>query len=973
MFKKLLFLFPLVLSANMFAQDTATDNDVEELVVVGSQIKGAKITGAVPVNLITSEDIEALGVDSGDDLLASIAEQGTNAYNQTDFNGGYNASRGDVGSLNLRNIGTGNTLALINGRRVINSPGYHTETVGGSFTPVLSANTNTIPVFGADRIEVLRDGASAIYGADAVAGVINTVLKSNFEGLNIRVRNIAYDSFATDDASVGVTWGKDFGNTNVSVYYDHYTRGRIQAREDPKWVDGDLRRLLPADSEYNDTTWRNTSFSNQYAQFYEGSNVFSLYAPDDPNCTSNSSSNLYTMPGVSHVCMYDSSSTRDANRASYGQWMDKRGTTDRNNLFVFVNTELANGNEAYTEFGFYKSKGNRVLYPGTFLGSGSSTRGGNGTQPISVPSTNYWLNQWERTNGDKFVDREGDQLWIRGFRFQTPRSYDSDRQTTRFVQGLRGETASGWDWDTAIVVSNGESRMLNHGRIALTLLDEALAKNTPDAFNPFCAGVNCNEEQALISIFRENTSDLYMIDFKASNPEVFEMPAGPVGLLFGTELRREKLGDIRDPNINGTIPWTGGQGAPYVSNVANSSPSPNTNGSRTTFSMFSEAQIPLASNIDTQLAIRGEKADDFGANVVGKFAMRWQLMDQVMLRASSSTSFKAPNLVVMNEGLIARNNSRTDALVAYALRNNELADSNYSIQRLARGNPDLEAEEATNTSIGFVIEPIEGMIVTYDKWKIEQENTIGLFGEENHMLLDLLIRREGGPSECTGNPLVTRAAFIADEESAGWDSNLCQAGVVQNVNDIYANLDNRTLEGSDLIVQYKFDTNIGRFSLKLNSTHYDEFYQEASGPSARIIAASSAGGLLDDPSVDAPEGFANLLGVNGFFEDKYTMNASWRNGPYQILISGTKFGEFEETAVTNNANGGDGSKFWMIESMTTYNLTLGYEVDNVRYRATVRNIEDTRAPLADEYTWGAWNDVHNDYGMNYRFEVLVKF
>ena len=69
------------------------------------------------------------------------------------------------------------------------------------------------------------------------------------------------------------------------------------------------------------------------------------------------------------------------------------------------------------------------------------------------------------------------------------------------------------------------------------------------------------------------------------------------------------------------------------------------------------------------------------------------------------------------------------------------------------------------------------------------------------MLLDLLIRREGGPSECTGNPLVTRAAFIADEESAGWDSNLCQAGVVQNVNDIYANLDNRTLEGSDLIVQ----------------------------------------------------------------------------------------------------------------------------------------------------------------------------
>ena len=108
------------------AQETNDSNNVEEVVVVGTQIKGAKITGALPVNLVSAEDIAAIAADDGEDLFSNIAEQGINNYNQTDFNGGYNASRGDVGSINLRNIGTGNTLSLLNGRRLVNSPGYQT-------------------------------------------------------------------------------------------------------------------------------------------------------------------------------------------------------------------------------------------------------------------------------------------------------------------------------------------------------------------------------------------------------------------------------------------------------------------------------------------------------------------------------------------------------------------------------------------------------------------------------------------------------------------------------------------------------------------------------------------------------------------------------------------------------------------------------------------------------------------------------
>ena len=92
----------------------------------------------------------------------------------------------EVGSLDLRNIGTGNTVTLLNGRRLVQTPGYSTEWVGGSYVPVNSVNSNTIPVYGAERVEILRDGAAAIYGADAVAGVINTVLKSDYEGATVK-------------------------------------------------------------------------------------------------------------------------------------------------------------------------------------------------------------------------------------------------------------------------------------------------------------------------------------------------------------------------------------------------------------------------------------------------------------------------------------------------------------------------------------------------------------------------------------------------------------------------------------------------------------------------------------------------------------------------------------------------------------------------------------------------------------------
>jgi iron complex outermembrane receptor protein len=250
-------ILPILLLSNIAFAQSETASDVEEVVVVGSQIKGAKITGALPVSVLTSEDIDVLGVSDGEDLVNNLVEQGMNFFNEGEqTSGGVNAARGDSGAYNLRNMGVGNTLTLLNGRRMVNNAGYQTEFIGGDFVPTMTVNTNGIPVNALDRVEVLKDGASAIYGADAVAGVINNVLDDNYEGFQLQVKRSEYHLAAAEDHDLNMKFGTTFnaGKTNVSVYFNHRDRDPIMMNEDSKWVAGDYRNLLPADSPWRDIT-----------------------------------------------------------------------------------------------------------------------------------------------------------------------------------------------------------------------------------------------------------------------------------------------------------------------------------------------------------------------------------------------------------------------------------------------------------------------------------------------------------------------------------------------------------------------------------------------------------------------------------------------------------------------------------------------------------------------------------------------
>ena len=349
---------------------SAEEESVEEIVVVGSQIKGAKITGALPVSVFTNIDLEAIGADSGDDLLENIAEQGANYFTEAeDASGGVNASRGDVGAYNLRNLGVGNTLTLLNGRRLVNSPGYQTELIGGDYVPTVSVNSNLIPVTGLERLEILRDGASAIYGADAVAGVVNNVLQNDFEGFTVSIKASAYDHFATEDNKINMKWGSFFndGATNVSVFYDRYERGNINAQEDPRWGAGDHRPFVDDDSPWKtSTSFRNLSSNSLYGQFdmvsssehagesynhnwTDSNGEFEIFPLGDAKCTNRGHAVFDTGYGT---CI-----AQDGNgalRSNFWGPTDVRSQLVRDNVVMFINHDMENGMEAFTELGFYK-------------------------------------------------------------------------------------------------------------------------------------------------------------------------------------------------------------------------------------------------------------------------------------------------------------------------------------------------------------------------------------------------------------------------------------------------------------------------------------------------------------------------------------------------------------------------------------------------------------------------------------------
>ena len=979
------------MAGTVLAQD---DEGIEEIVVTGTQIRGAKISDALAVSVISSQEIGELGIDSGDELIQFMAEQGSNFFSEAEnISGGVNAARGDVGAYNLRNLGTGNTLVLVNGRRMVNAASYQTELSGGSFIPVNTVNSQSLPVAGLERLEVLRDGASAIYGADAVAGVVNYVLKTDFEGFNIRAKYASYEGLPRTDQTLTLEWGKNFngGRTNFSLFANYYHRDRVNSQDDAKWADDDYRRYLSDDSPWADTTaFRNSSANSEYGQFDIRTPLPSTHSLRVAGIVDNAGEfNMY--PIGSDKCGWALNDNQNVCGAADGQLIERYNNNtnrdlfsdlDRVNVFAYLNHDFGNGLESFTEMSAYLSYTNTYRQASTRLSAVAKYRVG-GSDPYNPfgPCTlaDGSVNPYRLDDAAAMADVpcEGYELEIDNYRWTAvPRVVDNDGDVFRFLQGFRGEMGS-WDWESAVTWSRATKEDITHNRVSNTIMDTALADSTLEAYNPFNGGIDTNIEQALIDVRRDNETELAMIDFKISKGDLFELPAGPVGILIGLEYREESFIDDRDPRLDNTINYTdnAGNSFPIVSDVMNSSPSLDSKGSREVTSAFTEFQVPVFNSLDLQLALRYEDFSDIGSSTVGKVGFGWRPGEKLLFRGSWSQAFRAPNLVTVNESGVARSNTNDDYLCFYVDPTELEFDCRYGMQRTAGGSDLLVSEQSTNYSLGLVFDLNEHLTFTLDYWSIEKEDTIGLFGEENHTAYDLLLRIEEGNSNCAsvdGNIAVVRedALGLTPEQLALFDAaGLCPAGEAQQVNDVYKNLDTRKIEGHDVGIYYTHDTSIGTFNVTYNGAFLDFYEQQASGPVQELLDAQDDGTL--PASIDI-SGFSNLVRQNGNPKEKQTLRVNWRMNDWGASVSGTQVSDFVQTSLTLD----DGTRY-IVPSMTRYNASVDYRFDtfgdsDMRLRFGVVNALNERAPLTDS-RFGYFSDMHTDLPRAYYLDLKMYF
>lgn len=969
-----------------------------EIVVIGTQIQGAKINDVLPVTVVDEKAIQNIDASSGDELFRAIPQAGSVAFNEQNSST-VNNVRGDVGSINLRDLGTGNTLLLINGRRMVLHPGFQTELL----VPVVSPDTNEIAPGSVNRLEVLRDGASAIYGADAVAGVVNTVLKGKRKGGFVDFDWRASDGTSLFSTQISGGYGFDFadGRGNLTVYGGYfYENGLSNAARAYSADDNRLPLVVGTDFE-GDANFNNRNTFGPFGQFQ-------IQAP--ANATPIRATQFFLQPSTFTGCRLEFGGGVCARNGAtpvadvryntiFGNDLISR--KNRYNAQALLSYQLTDNVEAYFEGSFYRSENDRNIDASAILSA----------VPLGIARTAYW-NPFGRVGSPNrlpgtTIAASGADLIMQRYRFVDVgnRSVAVDKNSYRLVFGLRGNIGS-WDFDTGFVYSEANLIDVESNRVSLTLLQQQINRTTPDAYNPFNGGCvigdpgqgDCtpNPQSSIdpfrISVFRKDGTSLALADFKVSRKDLFTLPAGDLGVAAGIEWRRETFYDDRDPRLDGTITFTDSvTGVFNGSDVAGTSPSPDTRGSRQVYSGFAEAfvpvissdmRIPLVNAFNLQLAGRIEHFKDVNATaIVPRVAGAWTIIPGATFRGAWSRGFRAPNLVQVNDAGTTRSNTRDDFVVCQAqVRKGLLASLDAcpgaGVISFRSGSENLKPEDSESINLGVVLEPkfIPGLTLTADYWRVKQTGLVGTFGDDNAIALDLLRRLNGST-----NPNVIRATPTADDIALFSGTGLAPAGRIVQVLDPYFNLNSRVSKGLDFGLFYRVpDFGIGKFRLGVNVARLLGFEQSAGPEGQELIDAIAAGILPLDVTVG---GLGQLLELDGRPKWRGTASLNWESGGWELGLFGQYTGKVYDTSVIRDTliiSSDPNINFYPVSDQFTLNLSVSYEIRNntllngTRLRFSANNVFNVDPPLADE-DYGFYSALYTARGRVLHFEIRKKF
>lgn len=791
---RVMFAGGLVAGSTLFAQ-AALAQDAQQPIarveVTGSSIKRADVEGSLPVQMVTRDDIKRSGATNTAELLTTLtANSMVGATNQAE---GAGLSTYGESTASLRGLGASKTLVLVNGRRL-----------GNYATDGTAVDVNSIPLASIDHVEVLKDGASGVYGSDAIGGVINFITRNNYQGveLNGYASVSRYGGGQTKKASILAGWGDidaDRYNFTVSadVSKDDAIFGRQRSYAQNAWRDDGFRDASATPSgaltTFLPTTTPNANGVVPNTLTSTGTGLGNPLAPN--NCANNGSG-------------YDANfGTCRFNSSPYVNLVPQVKRANVGGSFRF---KLNDNAEFFTE-GFVSrnvtlQQAQPSPYSNAFLSTDPAFAQQNVYPSIVIaPNSPYYPSAWLAANAP---DVAGQPVSVSYRAFDGGERKAEDTATSaHLVLGFRGNV-KGYDYDVAYTHNSSDvtERTLSGYQNQVALI-KLLSNN--NAFNPFTQ----YQDPALAAQIRSTNYVGPIINAVLRNDalnarvsgELFQLPAGAVSFAVGASLVDENL------SVNPSTAYQSGDVSGYGSAVLPLS------ASRNSSAVFAETIIPIIKHLEADVAVRTDRYPNATATNP-KVSFRYQPFSQLLLRASYGKGFREPSLPELyTQQTLGTSGTFTDPVTKQAGQFNVM----YG------GNPNLKPEKSEQAAFGVVVDPVKGLSIAVDYWKINVNNLVTSLAPAF-----VVGQAAAGNAQYTG--LVTRDALNNITSIVGTNIN---AGGVKTA-------------GIDVDARWTIlkSPTYGNFNLRLNGTYttkYDLTLPDGSVQQSVARTVDAGGNLLN--------------------------------------------------------------------------------------------------------------------------------
>lgn len=659
------------------AQSTSSQDDQEQttttldgMTVTGSRIRRAEVEGALPVTVIAREELEASGDVSVADFLRNTTFNSFGSFQSTSGSSGQGASQ-----ISLRGLGSSRTLVLIDGRRAPTAP-----MIGQG------QDLNSIPMAAVERIELLSDGASAIYGSDALGGVINVITRKDFEGMEVTFGVGLPSERGGDTSEMSLLVGSSGNRSRVIAGASYTSRDVVFTRDRDYWYN------VPGTSVYsnNFSLAPNTAVGNRLNHPSFGTSVPGL-------CTNGDMSDLFYQ-SADRSCQFNHSAT-------------SANLTGLKNRSVFAQGDVQI-NDDWTVY--YGGSVTRVDSFGRYAPVPSSPWPGGAIRLVrgtpNHPSTPTSAGGLNPSASDpyyqQFADR--DLYLLHRFAALGPRDGSTENTTSSFIGGFEGRMGN-LDIDFGARYVQSRAVSLGQNYVVAGLAQTAINAGTYNIYDPYSGNPNALGFTATIS--RDMKTSLKEV-FGNVGFDLFELPGGTAAAVVGAEYRQEYYQDNYDPLS---------EAGQIVGSAGNSAA-----GSRSVKAAYAEVLFPFFKSFEMSLAGRYDTYSDYGSDFSPKVGFRYHPFDALTLRASYGRGFRAPTLDILTQKASFSATTTNDPNTCLMLTGSRSCQTQVNTYGIA--NPSLGSETSEQWSLGAVWDVTNWLSTSLDYYNIRIDNQIAAVG-----------------------------------------------------------------------------------------------------------------------------------------------------------------------------------------------------------------------------------------------------